>query len=82
MNRTAHPTLVFVSSVVSGFEDLRDAAAQAIADLGHENINLAAIRCEDFPALAAFTPAGMPRGCASLRTLYWTIWKTLQHSDG
>lgn len=36
---------VFISSVISGYEDYRDAAAQAVHMLGHQ-----AIRAEDFPA--------------------------------
>jgi hypothetical protein len=36
---------VFISSVIAGFEDFRDAAAQAIRTLGHE-----VIRAEHFGA--------------------------------
>ena len=36
---------VFVSSLISGFESLRDAAAAAISTLGHQPV-----RAEDFPA--------------------------------
>jgi hypothetical protein len=38
---------VFVSSLITGFESLRDAAATAITALGHE-----VVRAEDFPASA------------------------------
>ena len=39
---------VFISSVITGFEPYREAAAGAVRLLGHE-----VIRAEDFPALAA-----------------------------
>ncbi|QBI18887.1 DUF4062 domain-containing protein [Egibacter rhizosphaerae] len=53
-SRHATPMDVFISSVVGGYEAYRDAAADAVATLGHR-----VVRAEDFPA----TPGTPQQAC-------------------
>ena len=55
--RSTQPVRVFISSIVDGYEDRRDAARDAISDLNQdENYNFQIVRAEDLPASGEKSP--------------------------